>query len=178
MAENRRVLISGCSGAGKSTLLAELQARGFATVSEPGRRIVAEEVGKGGQALPWVDLAAFAERAMSVSRADRAAAGGSRWVFFDRGLVDAAVALELALGESVLGRIAAERYHRRVFVAAPWPEIYVNDADRRHGLREAVDEYERLLKAFETLGYDVELLPRLHVESRADFILERLGIGP
>lgn len=83
--------------------------------------------------------------------------------------------LELALGEPVLGGIAAERYHRRVFVVPPWPEIYINDAGRRHGLCEAVDEYERLLKAFETLDYDVEVLPKTNVEARADFILEKLG---
>ncbi|WP_277665553.1 AAA family ATPase [Novosphingobium lindaniclasticum] len=176
MAENRWVLISGCSGGGKSSLLAELEARGFASVPEPGRRIVTAETKRGGRVLPWIDLAAFAERAMAVARADRAAAADrDQWVFFDRGLVDAAVALELALGEPVLGRIAAERYHRRVFVVPPWPEIYINDAGRRHGLREAVDEYERLLKAFETLDYDVEVLPKTNVEARADFIFQKLG---
>jgi AAA domain len=51
---NRFVVISGCSGGGKSTLLIELGRRGYATVEEPGRRIVKEErlgeaadVGKG-----------------------------------------------------------------------------------------------------------------------------------
>lgn len=156
-------------------MLAELEARGFATVPEPGRRIVAEEMKKGGQVLPWMDLAAFAERAMTVARADRAAAADrDEWVFFDRGLIDAAVALEQALGKPVLGKIAAERYHRRVFVVPPWPEIYINDAGRRHGLREAVGEYERLLKAFGALDYDVEVLPKTDVGARADFILEKL----
>jgi len=59
----RFIVISGCSGGGKSTLLSELKRRGHAVVDEPGRRIIAEEMGSGGQALPWVDLAAFAERA-------------------------------------------------------------------------------------------------------------------
>ena len=40
---NRFIILSGCSGGGKSTLLAELARRGFATVEEPGRRIVIEE---------------------------------------------------------------------------------------------------------------------------------------
>jgi hypothetical protein len=38
------VLISGCSGGGKSMLLIELGRRGYATVEEPGRRIVKEEI--------------------------------------------------------------------------------------------------------------------------------------
>jgi predicted ATPase len=41
---NRFVVISGCSGGGKSTLLIELGRRGYATVEEPGRRIVKEEM--------------------------------------------------------------------------------------------------------------------------------------
>jgi predicted ATPase len=58
------VTISGCSGGGKSTVLAELQQRGFATIEEPGRRIVAEEIKRDGRALPWIDPVAFAGRAI------------------------------------------------------------------------------------------------------------------
>jgi predicted ATPase len=97
------VTISGCSSGGKSTLLAKLRRRGFATVDEPGRRIVAEELKRGGKALPWADAVAFLRRAIEVSLADRAAADASaRWVFFDRGLIDAAAALEHLTGERVV----------------------------------------------------------------------------
>ena len=71
------VTISGCSSGGKSTLLVELRRRGFATVDEPGRRIVAEELKRGGRALPWADAVAFLRRAIEVSLADRAAADAS-----------------------------------------------------------------------------------------------------
>jgi predicted ATPase len=94
------VTISGCSGGGKSTLVSELRRRGFATIDEPGRRIVAEELKRGGRALPWVDAVAFARRAIEVSLADWATAG-ARWVFFDRGLIDAAATLDLS-GEPVV----------------------------------------------------------------------------
>src|ERR1043165_2094468 len=97
------VIISGCSGGGKSTLLAEFQRRGFATVDEPGRRIVAEELERGGNALPWADAAAFCRRAVQMSLADRATADASApRVFFDRGLIDATAALEHLTGEPVL----------------------------------------------------------------------------
>jgi predicted ATPase len=90
------VTISGCFSGGKSTLLGELRQRGFATVDEPGRRIVAEELKRGGRALPWADAVAFLRRAIEVSLADRAAADASaRWVFFDRGLIDAAPRLSI-----------------------------------------------------------------------------------
>ena len=85
---DRFVVISGCSSAGKSTLIAELGRRGYAVVDEPGRRIVKEELARGGSALPWVDGVAFARRAMEIALADRAAAGSlDGWVFFDGGLM-------------------------------------------------------------------------------------------
>lgn len=97
----RQVVLSGCSGGGKSTLLAELNRRGFAGVIEPGRRIVEDELRDDGHGLPWVDLAAFAKRAIHLAAEDRRRMSGEAgWVFFDRGLVDAAVSLEHATRQS------------------------------------------------------------------------------
>ena len=173
---NRLVVLSGCSGGGKSTLLEELRRRGHAVVEEPGRRIVEEELAAGGRALPWRDLAAFARRAIAMAIDDRAAvAGRSGLVFFDRGLIDAASALEAAGGEPVLATLAAAYpYDRTVFLAPPWPEIYSGDATRRHGFAAAQAEYERLAATYPALGYDVAVLPKLPVEARADFLLSRL----
>ncbi|HEY8384086.1 MAG TPA: AAA family ATPase [Microvirga sp.] len=172
MSENF-VVISGCSGGGKSALLAALRSRGHPVVDEPGRRIVAQERDNGGKALPWVDPVAFARRAIAVSLADRQAAQpDAEWVFFDRGLIDAASALETLTGEPVLRALgAAHRYHRRVFMAPPWPEIYATDAERRHGFEAALAEYGRLETVFPFLGYEVVTLPKTPVAARADFVL-------
>jgi len=174
------VVISGCSGGGKSTLLAELEARGYAVVEEPGRRIVKEELAADGPALPWVDGAAFAGRAMAVALADRVAARRlSGWVFFDRGLIDAAAALQHLTREPALDGIGPlHRYHRRVFFTPPWPEIYATDADRHHDLDAAIAEYDRLLSAYPSLGYEVIVLPKVGVSERADFILHTLMNSP
>lgn len=171
------VVISGCSGGGKSTLLAELGRQGHAIVEEPGRRIVAQELESGGSALPWVDATAFARRAMELALADRAAAGEPQgWVFFDRGLVDAATALQFLTNEPVVETLrSAHRYNRRVFVTPPWFEIFQNDRERRHGFDEAVAEYDRLVPAFSSIGYEVLVLPRSSVEERTRFVLKTLS---
>jgi predicted ATPase len=182
---NRLVLISGCSGGGKSTLLTELAARGYAAVEEPGRRIIRDELASGGTALPWVDLPAFLRRAIEVALADRTVAEAhAGWVFFDRGLVDAVSALAALTGEAVLRPLCmAHRYHPRVFMAPPWPEIYVTDAERKHGLETAIAEYQRLMEVFPALGYDVVTLPKAPPPERAAFVLSSLdsdavGAGP
>ena len=173
---NRFVVISGCSGGGKSTLLAELGQRGYATLEEPGRRIVREEMVGEGSALPWVDTAAFLRRAIAMSLADRISARTLEgWVFFDRGLVDAAAGLQYLTGEPVLVSLGqTQRYHRRVFLTPPWPEIYLTDPERRHGLDSAVAEYLRLLEIYPSLGYEVSIVPKIGVAERADFILKAL----
>ncbi len=172
------ILISGCSGGGKSTLLDELRRRGHHVVEEPGRRIVAEEIAKDGSALPWVDMASFAAKAMELSRADRRDAESKvGLVFFDRGLIDAASALEHATGEPALPYVHAERYNQLVFLTPPWPEIYSTDGERQHNFTAAVAEYDRLLSAFATLSYDVEILPLVSVIARADFVLRKVFEG-
>jgi len=174
---DRFVVISGCSGGGKSTLLAELASRGYAVVEEPGRRIVREELAGDGASLPWIDGAAFARRAIAIGLADREDARRmTGWVFFDRGLVDAASALQHLTGEPALGWAAPHRYHRRVFFTPPWPEIYATDEERHHDLQDAIAEYDRLLSDYPQLGYEVITLPKIAVSERADLILDTLGL--
>ncbi len=171
------VVISGCSGGGKSTLLAELARRGYAVVEEPGRRIVRQELEACGSALPWLDPEAFIRRVIDLAVADLMAASRSgAWVFFDRGLIDAAAGLQHLTGEQTLATIGQScRYHRRIFLTPPWPEIYVTDKERGHGFDEAVDEYRRLLDVYPSLGYELMILPKFGVAERADFVLHTLA---
>jgi len=171
------VVISGCSGGGKSTLLAELARHGFATIEEPGRRVAREELASGGNALPWIDGTTFACRIAALAEQDHDAARSLPGpVFFDRGLIDAAVAIEHLTGESVLTDLAARYpYSSPVFLAPPWPDLFVSDAERRHDFASAVAEYDRLAAAYPALGYDVILLPKVSVAERLAFVLERVG---
>lgn len=175
---NRFVIISGCSGGGKSTLLAELARRGHGIVEEPGRRIVAQELSGDGAALPWVDGVAFARRAIELALTDRSAAETKPGLtFFDRSAIDAASALEYLTGERLVTRSdSLPRYHKTVFLTPPWPEIYVNDRERRHDFEDAVAEYQRLCRSYPLAGYDVSILDRTSVSERADHILKILTL--
>lgn len=174
---DRYVVLSGCSGGGKSSLLSELKWRGHSVIHEPGRRVVKAELEASGDALPWVDIAAFARRAIEISIGDHNGAEAlAGWVFFDRGLIDAAAALEHATSEPVLDVFGkSHRYNETVFLTPPWPEIYVSDPERRHGLEDAIAEYERLQLAYPRLGYRVVELPKESVKARADFVLAELS---
>lgn len=174
---DRFFILSGCSGGGKSTLLDALAALGFPTVPEPGRRIVQGESDPQSPRLPWNDMAGFARAALACADADyRRATGHEGPVFFDRGLVDAAVALSDATGvplHDTLGNRPC--YARTVFLVPPWPEIHVRDDQRRHGFRTARAEYQRLSAAYPALGYRVIIVPRTTVARRVAFVLRHVA---
>lgn len=149
-------------------------------VTEPGRRIVAQVRDGGGTALPWIDMAAFARRAVALATDDLTRARGRPGpVFFDRGLIDAAVALEhaggMALDHSIGG---VSPYSDPVFLAPPWPELFDADPDRRHGFDAAAAEYGRIVTALGALGHRVLTLPKATVTDRVRFVLGALVQWP
>lgn len=173
--KNRFVVLSGCSGGGKSTLLEELRRCGHGIIEEPGRRIVQMELENGGAALPWNNLEAFARKAIQLATDDlKQAASMPGLVFFDRGLIDAAVALQFIANEP-LAQSRRNRYYGTVFLVPPWQEIYVADGERRHSFAEAEDEFERLYIAYRELQYKVILLPKESTQARAQFVLAELA---
>ena len=174
---NKLNLISGCSGGGKSTLLMVLKARGHHVVEEPGRRVVEAEEAHGGDALPWLDMEAFLQRTLSLAIEDFEAARALPGpVFFDRGIIDALSGLQHLTGQVPDGVARRYRYADVVFLTPPWPEIYETDAARRHGLDDAVAEYDRLNAAFPEFGYKTQILPKTSPDERADLILSTLQI--
>lgn len=176
---NQFVVISGCSGGGKSTLLAELQRRGYRTFEEPGRNVIKAEQARGGDGLPWMNTARFIDLVIAhATRQLAQAREGGDLAFFDRSLIDAANSFPqrgLPIPPSLMQTLSDHPYHRQVFMAPPWPEIFTQDAERKHDLASATREYESLLVTYPRLGYEVMLLPKQSVEARADFVLARIG---
>lgn len=175
----RFFLLTGCSGAGKSTTLDALAARGADVIAEPGRRIVQEQQARGGDALPWRDMKLFAEAALALAGRDMDHASkrlsDDTPVFCDRGLVDAALALE-RMGAGDAYEILAEhpRYDATVFLFEPWPALFQTDAERQHSFDAAVEEYEAIASALQRLGYTAVLVPQQPPEHRAEFIFDSL----
>lgn len=98
------------------------------------------------------------------------------WVFFDRGVIDALAGLHHLTGRPDPTVVAQRyRYHDRVFLVPPWPEIHVTDVARRHDMDEAIAEHDRLTAIYPALGYAVKVLPKVGVIERADIVLAALN---
>jgi predicted ATPase len=176
-ARNRFFVITGGPGSGKSTLVAALGRAGYSVSPEAGRQIIQEQVAISGCALPWANKARFAEAMLARDiESYRAALGRSGDVFFDRGIPDVlgyATLVGLPLSSSMDDAAQRFRYHRRVFIAPFWPDIFTQDAERKQTPDEAERTFHMMERTYAACGYELEELPRASVDSRLNFVRER-----
>ncbi|KVO13112.1 ATPase [Burkholderia ubonensis] len=177
-AARRFFVVTGGPGSGKSTLIDALERAGFARSQEAGRGVIQDQVAVDGPALPWRDRSAFAELMLGWEMRSHHLARQARGpVFFDRGVPDVIGYLRLSgLAVPAHADAAARRfrYHRRVFIAPPWPDIYTQDAERRQDFAEAVRTYDAMVECYASYGYRLIELPRASVKARVRFVLDAL----
>ncbi|POX42265.1 ATPase [Streptomyces sp. Ru73] len=175
-------VVTGGPGAGKNTLIDRLAALGYARSEEAGRGVIRDQTAVGGRGLPWTDPALFAELMLGWElRSYRLAAGAPPGpVFFDRGVPDLIGYLRLEglpVPDHVHAAARRYRYHRRVFLAPFWPEIYTVDAERRQSPEEAERTHRAVAEAYEESGYELVELDRAPVEDRVRAVLRSVEAG-
>ena len=165
-------------GGGKSTILEGLQRRGVVCVPEPAREILAEQRAIDADGVPERNPMLFTQ--LMLSRAvqrhlDLQDHPGP--VVFDRGVPDMvgyAGIFGLAPG-AFLRAAALYRYRPLVFFFPGWSEIYTNDSERKIDFRGASEFGDRVKGIYQQLGYQTLEVPRVSVEDRVEFIVNRLG---
>jgi predicted ATPase len=170
-----RYVVTGASGAGKSTLIAALSDLGYATVPEAALAIVREQQECNGGLLPWVNRPAFMEEVLKRNIRNHQASQSLRApVFFDRGIPECLAWLQLsdlALEPHHLAAPALYRYAPIVFVAEPWPEVYVRNAERQASFERATRSYAPTVAAYVEAGYSTCVIPKVSVQARVAFVL-------
>jgi predicted ATPase len=175
-AKNARVILTGGPGAGKTAVLAELAAMGYTTVEDSARAIIAERLARGESRRP--DLAAFAREILGRD-IDKylGQPRSSKWIFFDRGLVDALGLLQEVAplpANELQAILAAYPFHPSAFVFPPWEAIYVNDSERDQSFADALLVYDKVVRWYRSCGYILHEVPRLPVRQRTQYVLRIL----
>ena len=164
---DRFFALTGAPGAGKTTLLRHLAAKGFAVAPESARAVI-QDCGRRPEPLQFCESI--------LDRDLRTYGAASGLTLFDRGLVDAWAtfrAYGLPPSGAAEDAVTTLRYQPLAFIAPPWREIYVTDAERVQTWAEAVASFEACAEAYEAAGYELLELPRVSVEARAAFVLDR-----
>lgn len=176
--EDRFFVITGGPGSGKTTLIEALAARGLARSIEAGRAIITDQVSIGGNALPWADRGAFAERMFNWEmRSYHWAQSIKGPVIFDRGIPDVIgylTLVKLPVPEYMDSAARQFRYHGNVFIAPPWPEIFGQDTERKQTFEEARATYEVMVETYTAYGYKLITLPLASVEERVEVVTKEI----
>lgn len=172
-----RIVITGGPGAGKTSLVVELAQRGFPTISDSAREVIAARRARG--LPPRPDPLTFALEILARDDRkwrDQPRRGGL--VFFDRGPLEA-----LAMVHEAAPMPDAELRHRSrryrfgptVFVLPPWEAIYRTDAERDHPFGHAERVHGEVVRWYRWLGYRLHEVPRETVAARATHVLRVLA---
>ena len=171
-------VITGGPGMGKTSLIQELAQAGYYCVAESGRKIIQTQLETGGDQLPWANRSAYAMEMfrMAVADYERASKNGAL-SFFDRGIPDVIGYLrlcELSIPEAYWTAAQTLRYHKQVFITPPWPEIYLNDKERKQSLEEAEATFDVMMDVYQELDYSLIEIPKLSIKERVRFILQHV----
>jgi predicted ATPase len=175
---SKKYLITGGPGAGKTSLLQTLEHSGYPCSPEASRQLIAEEVAKGSQCLPWINLSCFAGKVLNRMVAlHTQTAAHTGITFFDRGIPDIIAYLKAAnlpVDDRYYTTLQQHPYQPLVFILPPWKAIYTNDAERWQTYDEAVHLYTSIRETYQALGFTLIEVPPASVENRMDFILETI----
>ena len=170
-------VLTGAPGTGKSTILSELSLQ-YVTVNEPAREVIAKQRSMNGTGVWEKDRGLFIKllQEQSVSHFINTLDEGT--VFFDRGVPDciAYAGYGNVNVESFVSTSKEYRYNEKVFLFEPWEGIYKNDDERTMSYSEALRFHERIVDAYEKLGYTLIKVPNVSVRERVDFILQTIQL--
>ena len=171
-------IITGAPGTGKTSLIDAFQALGFEVLPEISREILIQEKAQGGEALPWVNHEAFHQavldgRIQQYETSQQLPAP----VFLDRGVPDSfayLLAEGVPVSENDFRWLKQFEYASVVFITPPWKEIYHGDEERWETFEHAQRIHEALVEVYTQLDFQVDILPKVPIPQRIDYILEQI----
>lgn len=143
---------------------------------EVARKVILSEQSKGSDGVPWDNVSRFSKLVFIKTKKEFEL--NTESVFCDRSLLDNIAYLK-AYHQQVPQELFFfpfhESYQKIVFYAPSWPEIYKKDEQRLQDLEEHDLLSKNIKDTYLAAGFKLVELPFSSVESRVDFVLERLA---
>lgn len=176
----RKIVITGGPGTGKSSIINELTKREYTCFEEISRQVTLNARKDGVDQLFLTKPLLFSELLLEARTKQfiEAESIDKNLVFLDRGLPDVVAYMDYANSDypKVFEDICEKHVYNKVFVLAPWQEIFVSDSERYENFDQAVQIHKALLSTYERFGYELIDVPFDSIEKRADFIIDALNL--
>lgn len=177
MTKKSAYIITGAPGTGKSTIIESLKELGLPVFEEIARKVIAQEVEKGTDHLPWKDIEEFSKLVLQQMLDQKDQHSNLSKSFLDRGIPDIIGYLnyaKIAPDPMYANYISEFNYNRKVFFTPIWEEIYKNDSERIETIAQAHDISDALFNTYEQLGFEMIIIPKLSIKERVEFVLSHV----
>lgn len=174
----QKVVLIGGPGTGKSSILREFISRGYECMPEISREVTLKAQKEGIDQLFLSQPLLFSQMLLEGREQQYLDAQNNiaNVIFFDRGIPDVHAYMNYLGTEypSVYKEKSNKYLYDKVFMLAPWKEIYKSDNERYESFEQSVKIDTFLREAYLEVGYEIINVPFGTVKERCDFILHSL----
>lgn len=176
--KNRKIVITGGPGTGKSSIIVNLEEHGEKCLHEISRQVTLEAKNEGIDQLFLEQPLLFSEKLLEgrLKQYLEASEFESDHIFIDRGLPDVVAYMDYFNTNypEVFNETCENNRYDKIFILPPWKEIYKSDNERYESFEEALKISSYLYSTYRRFGYDPIEVPKLSVEDRTNFILDKI----
>ncbi|MGA8852948.1 MAG: ATP-binding protein [Christiangramia sp.] len=176
--KNKKIVITGGPGTGKSSIVHKLEEKGERCLHEVSRQVTLEAQKEGIAQLFLTKPLLFSEKLLEgrLDQFHEAAKYNSDHIFIDRGLPDVVAYMEYFKTDypEIFDHTCEKHSYDQIFILPPWKEIYTSDNERYESFEEALKISSYLYSTYKRYGYDPIEVPKLSVEERTEFILNKI----
>lgn len=169
----KKHIITGAPGTGKTTLI-NLLKNTIPCMEEVSRKVIIDEQRNNKLGMPWSDINRFVYLVFKLTSQELL---NSDTQICDRSLLDLEAYLTLenkVIPDYLLDFNYLEVYHKRVFFAPTWFDIYCKDGQRLQEFEYCLKLEKSLLEIYKSKGFEIVMLPKSSPLKRTKFILESI----
>ena len=174
----QKIVLIGGPGTGKTSVLNALTNQGFLCMQEVSREVTLKAKKEGIEQMFLTEPLLFSTLLLEGRERQYLEASQSKepLIFFDRGIPDVFAYMNYfntPFPEEFLSK-SKEYLYDKVFMFAPWEEIYISDNERYETFEQAQFINTFIEKAYKQIGYKMINVPFGSITDRSQFILNSL----
>ena len=179
----KKIVITGAPGTGKTVVIRAIEKLGYPCYHEIIRDMTAAAKEKGTAAKQVTNPLIFVDDPLEFntkllrgreSHFDISLKSKDPICFFDRGMPDVLAYMHYFKQEypKAFWTTCVQKRYDRIFIMPPWEAIYTADNERLENFKEAEALHLYLMDTYQSLGYRPEIVPKVSIAERVDFILK------